>query len=410
MLHSVKKSKSAGVVLLLIAVVTAMGLMWTGDSPFDERVVTVRYLLFALSAFVSFSTPYLLFPDSLTPILQLGNVKGRDFLFYISGKVYSFYWPVYLLIAVVLFGDFHSPFELLFEKLIYFFVAGSLLTGLLLISLRRYIKSGPDSQFWKESERGREMRIKAADYFKFPLDPGSIPSLINTITVLLVGSLSVVAASALGNFLGTVYELIAGFLLMAWGFITVYNFRLKFEQTFYSSNAFFREFFRANLKGEDAESKREVHQLWWVPGSLKPHVWQYLVQLDRKIPSGRIVAAGHALIWFMAYQRPDQEFLLILWAGFALLHHLLIIMTFKNELSPPWLLNWLGSPATWLFARFWMQIRWIIPLLISMNLQLFIFGTPGYMGQIFVIIVFVAAGLGVSLFGYQKLKNEFNHH
>lgn len=409
-MHPVKKSKPTGIILLLIAVVTVMGFMWTGESPFDERIVTVRYLLFALSAFVSFSTPYLLFPDSLTPILQLGNVKGRDFLFYILGKVFSFYWPVYLLIAVLLFGDVHSPFNFLFEKIIYFFVAGTLLTGLLLISVRRYIKSGPDSQFWKESERGRQMRIKAADYFKFPLDPGSIPSLINTIVVLLAGALSVVAASALGNLLGTVYELIAGFLLLLWGLVTVYNFRNKFEQTFYSSNAFFREFFRTNLKGEEAESKREVHQLWWVPGTLKPHVWQYLVQLDRKIPSGRIVMAGHALIWFMAYQRPDQEFLLILWAGFALLHHLLIIMTFKDELSPPWLLNWLSNPATWLFARFWMQIRWIIPLVLSMNLQLFIFGTPEYADQFFVIIVFVTAGLGISLIGFQKLKNEFNDY
>lgn len=409
MVQHIGGKKSVPVVLLIIAGATAVGLMWTGESSFDERIITVRYLLFGLAAFISFSTPYLLFPDENTPMLQLGNVRGSNFTRYLFDKVMGFYWPVFLLIAVMLFGDIENPGQNLLLKSVYFVAYTSILVGLLLISVRRYVMSGPDSQFWKESDRGRELRVQAADYFKFPLDPGSIPSLVNTIVILLIGSLSVIVSASAGNAFGREYELAVGILLLIWGLFTAYRFRKKWEYSFYSSNAFFREFFRANLKGEELEARREVNQLWWVPGALKAHVWQYLVQLDRKIPSGRIVAGGHALIWFMAYQRPDPGFLIILWSLFAILHHLLIIMTFKNEISPPWLLNWMGSNNTWLFARFWMQFRWVLPLLISMNLQLFIFGVPDLTGQIFVLSAFLIAGLGVSAIGRLKLKNEFKN-
>lgn len=388
--------------------VLALGILWTGNSQFEERIVTVRYLLFILSGFIAFSTPYLFFPDSTAPVLQLGNVHGKDFQGYLLLKLYSLYWPVYMLIAVILFVDIETPSEHLISKFIYFLVATLLLSGVLLISMKRYIKSGPDSQFWKESEKGRELRIKAADYFKYPLDPGSIPSLINTIVVLLIGSISVVIASSIGNSFGIIFELPVVFLVLMWGIVEVKGFKQQMVKSFYSSNAFFREFFRVNIKGMEDSVQREVEQLWWVPSSLKMHVWQYLVQLDRKIPSGRVVAAGHALIWFMAYQKPEQDFLLVLWVLFALLHHFFMVMTFKNEFSPSWLLRWVGSRSTWIFTRFWMQLRWIVPLLISMNLQLFIFAVPDWEGQILVIAIYLITGFGISVAGSAQLKSEFN--
>lgn len=408
-MNPISKPKSTVVTLLIAAGVFAIGLMWTGYSSFDERVITVRYLMFALAAFISFSTPYLLFPDGNTPVLQLGNVSGSRFQRYLASKILHIYWPVYLLLAVLLFGDLHTPGSAIQEKFIYLVIAYLILSGMLLIAVRRYIKSGPDSQFWKESDRGRELRVKMADYFKFPLDPGSIPSLINTIIVMTAGTLIVVVAALVSASLGIMFELAVALLFFSWGLAAAWRFKDRFEQTFYSSNAFFREFFRVNIKGEEVESSREVQQLWWVPSSLKAHVWQYLVQLDRKIPSGRMVAGGHLLIWFMAYQRPEPEFLTVLWIIFGLIHHLLIVMTFKQEISPSWLLTWIGNKSTWVYTRFWMQLRWIVPLLISMNLQYFIFGTPGFPEQGLVIIIYIIAGLGVSLVGLKTLKNEFNN-
>src|SRR5690625_6852312 len=71
------------------------------------------------------------------------------------------------------------------------------LSAVLRLACYRYLQSGPDSQFWSESEKGRRYRKKAADLFKYPLDPGSIPSLMNTVLIFLTGSLLILLGTIL---------------------------------------------------------------------------------------------------------------------------------------------------------------------------------------------------------------------
>ena len=59
--------------VLLLSI--SAGLVWTGDYPFDDRIVTLRYLLFALSGLAAFITPYLLFPDPGVTLVQLANLN-----------------------------------------------------------------------------------------------------------------------------------------------------------------------------------------------------------------------------------------------------------------------------------------------------------------------------------------------
>ncbi len=398
---SIRSSQSALRILLTAAFIVAIGLMWTGYAQPDERILTLRYLLFALSGIVAFSAPYLLFPDEKAPLIQLGNLGNRPLIQYLFARLAPILWPVFLLIFVILFGDLSTPGSYLGLKLTHFLSGSFLFGAIVLFAISRNIKAGSASQFWKESEKGKKIRQNAADYFKYPLDPGSIPSLINTILITLFGAIPIL----IGTVLSGIYPPIAESLLMAVVFFiavrSFYSQRGNIISNYYATNAFFREFFGANMKGEEVSEKRTVEQLWWVPAPIGMHVWQFLVQLDRVIPAGRVVFSGHVVMLFLAYQQPDAGFLLVAWILFALLHHLFMLMTYRKEISPGWLHGWLASPATWFTARFWMQLRWILPLLIGMNLQFFIFGTPNYSLQAIVLTAYLIAsallaGIGIS--------------
>jgi hypothetical protein len=392
--------------VILTTGVIALALFWTGTVAIDERIITLRYFLFGLTGLAAFSTPYLLFPDKNATIIQLGNLTKQLLNLYLLKKLFAFTWPVFLLLTVMALGDLNRPFDDLTQKLFYLLSSLFLFSGISLYSMVRYVKCGPDSQFWQESEKGRKLRQQMADFFKYPIDPGSIPSLINTILVLLFGSAAIIAGTLLSDWFNPAAETAMMFLILLYGIGKIHRHSDEAVRNYYSTNAFFREFFGANLKGEETASRREVEQLWWVPARWRMHVWQFLVQSDRKIPAGRVVAAGHLLVLFIAYQRPDPEFLTIIWLIFALLHHLLMLLTFQPEFAPAWLMRWIDSASAWFFSRFWMQLRWVIPLLLGMNVQYFLFGMPGFESQAVVIAIYLAAAMIVSAFGVSKITKE----
>lgn len=403
---SIIPSSRKYIIAIIALMATFLGLFWVGESSFDERIITTRYLLLILAAMTAFSTPYLLFPDRNSTLLQLGNVSSERLMKYLVKRIMKLIWPVYLLIAVMMVGDIHTFSQFLVLKAVNLFTAYLILTGLILISITRYVKSGPDSQFWKESERGRDIRMKMADYFKYPIDPGSIPSLINTIWVTTLGFAIIVITAMVEQSIGGIGVFILSAVFFAVSVVYTQKNSGSILKNFYASNAFFLEFFGSNLKGEDLTSKHEVGHLWWVPPQLKVHVWQFLVQIDRKIPAGRVVFTGHLLIWFIAYQRPDPGFIAVVWVIFALLHHLFTVLTFEVEMSPGWLHRWLASRWVWLGSRFWMQLRWIVPLVLSMNAQYFVFGLPGFGVQLQVVSMFTFFAMIISAYGMSEINKE----
>tara|TARA_R100001143_G_scaffold63605_1_gene73797 strand:- start:14918 stop:16090 length:1173 start_codon:yes stop_codon:yes gene_type:complete len=383
-----------------------LGFLWVGESSLDDRIITTRYLLLILAAMTAFSAPYLLFPDRNSTLLQLGNVTSENLMIYVMKRIMKLIWPIYLLIAVMMLGDIHAAGQFLNSKFIYLLTVYLIFTGLILISIARYIKSGLDSQFWKESDRGREIRKKMADYAKYPIDPGSIPSLLNTIWITTLGFAMIIISAIIGQSWSGYGVLFLSAIFFIVSVIYIYANTDSMLKDFYASNAFFLEFFGSNLKGEDLTSKHEVAHLWWVPSRFKVHVWQFLVQIDRKIPAGRVVFTGHLLIWFFAYQRPEQEFIAAVWILFAIIHHLFLVLTFQVEMSPGWLHRWLASGWVWLGSRFWMQLRWVIPLLLSMNAQYFVFGTPDFEIQLQVVSLFIIFAMFLSAYGMSGLNKE----
>ena len=396
-----------GRLLSAVAILTVvLALFWTGENNIKERVITVRYFLFALTALVAFITPYIFFPDKNVSILQLGNLSPADFRKYLLKKTGRLFWPVYLFLFVLFFGDLQNPVADLFRKFIFTLGSFLLVSGILLLAITRYLISGESSQFWKESEKGRALRSNLAEYFKYPIDPGSIPSLLNTILVFSAGSITLVLGAILQQHTNIFIELILYFTVFGSGLIMFIKHGESIVRSFYSADAFFHEFFGVSLKGEELRIEREVDQLWWVPSRLKMHVWQFLLQLDRKIPAGRAVAAGHLAVWFIAYQRPEPQFLTIIWLLFAISHQLFTMLSIQQDLAPYWLLRWIDKSYIWTFSRFWMQLRWILPLLLSMNVQYFIFGVPDFVDQSIIIAVYLISAMMSSLFGTYKLKQD----
>lgn len=383
------------------------GILWTGGADLTDKTVSLHYLLLFLTALFSFATPYLLFPDSNSRLIQLANYSGTLLRSYLIHRWIRWVWPLFLLMLVMMSVDLLSFHCFLVEKLFTLFSGILFLIALSLFSNERYLKSGEKSRYWKESEKGQRLRKIVADLLKYPIDPGSIPTLLNTILILTTGSAVLLIGFVLNQSAGSYAELLWMLLVTAGIFIRSGRSE-TYLRAYYSGNAFFAEFFGSNLRRGGVEGQgREVHQLWWVPVTLKPHVWQFLIQLDRQIPAGRVVAAGHALIWFAAYQRPDAGSLLFLWALFALMHHFFLFFTLREEMSPRWLHRWLAGQTVWYFSRVWVQLRWILPLLVSMNLQRFLFGIPSLSDQLLILLIYLAGSLLIPLTGIRK-QNLFD--
>lgn len=400
------RKKSTNFRLFLALLVIAAGLLWTGTFAFDDRVITLRYFLFTLSGFIAFVTPYLIFPDPNSVLVQLANLTGKQLLKYILDGFASYQWPLLLLLTVIVIGDVSNPVDHLSDKLFYLFYSLSLFGGLNLIALSRYIRSGIDSQFWQESEKGRLMRKRFADYFKYPLDPGTIPSMINTFLISASGMIAVVAGAYLFNRFGILAEMSAGIVVLFIGLLSFLKLKKDTERHYYSTNAFYGEFFDSGTGGESVVERRKADQLWWVPAGIRADVWQFLQQTDRKIPAGRVVAAGHLFIWFVAYQRPGEEFITALWILFAAAHHLFILLTMQQSLAPAWLLRWIDNRFNWFLTRFWMQLRWLLPLLVSMNGQQFVFGFPGWQTQFIILLIYLLSGALLSAVAAVQLNKD----
>jgi hypothetical protein len=376
------------------------------DAAIEERIITLRYLMLGAAGFISFVTPYLLFPDSKSKLVQLGNISGRKLISYLFNRTFSYYLYVYLFILATLFADSGTTSSDLIVKASYSVYALLYISGLHSLALYMYLKVGPQSQFWQESEKGRDLRFKLANYFKYPMDPGAIPSLVNTVILALFGMLIIIIGTVAGNSFGFAAEVaLALIVFLIGGAIYFAGNRLP-ERKYYHTNSFFSEFF-GSTEGEDTiTARRKVEQLWWVPSPIRANVWQYLQQIDRKIPAGRAVASGHVLVWLVAYQKPDINFMIGVWTLFAVTHHLFILLTMQRNFSPHWMLRWLSPIKSWVFSWFWMQVRWLLPLVISMNAQLFIFGVPRGSDQLFIIAVYLTSALAVAFVGGFRLKKS----
>lgn len=385
---------------LLLLAITIGSFFWVWQESIGERIVTLRMFIFFISGFIAFAMPFILFPDRYTSVNQLGNISGNRLMLHLYKRSSFLFNSCIVIFAVVCFGDVHTPTENLITKAAYFVIGTVLFSGLYLIALARYTRNGIQSQYWKESERGKEIRRQVADYLKYPMDPGSIPSLITTLMVTVLGMIAVSIGALLSSGFGAIGESIPAVAVLVLGWFSFQKTGRDIERYYYATNGFFREFFEETVSGKEEKSGIRVPQLWWVPKQLKPGVWALLVQLDRKFPAGRVLVIGHMIAWFIAYQRPGEEVMTTVWLLFALLHHAIIVFSFSDEFAPLWWQRWTGSASTWVCVRAWIQFRWILLLAGSIYVNSLIFGYPGYAQQGTVLAVYIISAFVVATAGH----------
>jgi len=374
-----------------------IGLLWAGGESVEGRVVAIRMFLFFGSALIAFITPYMLYPDPNAPILQLGNIAEGHLFRHLLQRSSALWGGSVIFMAAVCFVDLSSPLADLQVKLFYFLYGSLFFSGLMIYSICRYTRSGISSQFWKESERGKEMRTKMGDYFKYPIDPGSIPSFINTVVVGGLGMLAVSAGAGFYGGFGMIYEGIAAVVILVFSVYAVGKLLSNLLVNYYASNAFFNEFFGETIAGQESVARIKVNQLWWVPGKMKSHVWALLLQLDRKFPAGRLLFVGHLLVWLLSYQRPSEDVMISAWLLFALFHHVIIFVALSDRYAPGWFRRWIGSSFEWILVRAWIQLRWILILSASMLFNGWIFGHLSYTAQGGIMLLYVVSALLISL-------------
>jgi hypothetical protein len=362
----------------------------------DSRLVMMRYLLFALSGLFAFILPYISFPDPGSRLYQLGNIKAK--------KLSRFYlirhrpvWSICLLILIaVALADSRGVTDEYTSQLLLAFYGLLFFAGIYLYAAYRYLKIGKDSQEWQEGLRGLHLRKRLAEIAKYPVDPGSIPSLINSVVISLIGMLGVVAGAMLYGFFGQGAELLFSAGMFLFGFYKYRSLEGTADRLFYQANAFFNEFFGVSAgPGSDREPLK-VDQLWWIPGRWKANSWGLMLQMDRKIPAGRYIAVGHLFVWVIAYQDAGRSAMFAAWLLFALLHHGFLMLTATQAIAPKWWLRTLDKPVHWMIGRFWIQVRWLLPMTLSMMLMKWLFGVMTWEDLSLVFAVYLLAGALIS--------------
>jgi len=373
------------------------------------RMVYLRYLLFALSGLLAFILPYLSFPDSAARFYQLGNASPQQLLRSYFRRHRLIWGTALLLILITALADPELRLSDLSDRLTLVLYGLLFLTGIYLFSAARYYRIGRDSQEWNEGRRGAELRKRLAELAKYPVDPGSVPSLISTVVISALGMMAVVTGALVHSLVGIWGEVLVAALLFLAGVKSIRSVRALSDRFYYQANAFFSEFFTASSSPELDREPLQIGQLWWVPERWKSHSWALMLQMDRKLPAGRFIITGHLFLWVVAYQEAGTGVMLSAWAVFAVMHHGLLTLTTQRAIAPKWWLRALDRPVHWILSRFFIQVRWLLPLMASMLVMNWLFGY--FSGaEIFAIgLWYLLSGLLIAIvisFRYERYWNR----
>ncbi len=352
---------------LVPGLVLLSALLWLShDLVLEDRIVLFRYLAMAFAACMAFITPHLLFPDGdKTLILQINPSPRRLFLHHLV-KLRGIWLYGLAAAAVIAFGDSAAPGQDFHDKTRLFGTAIIALTAIMLYALYRFVTIGASSQRWNEGKAGRRLFETLDSVGKStPADAGMFPTFLSTILVTFAGMMSVVLSAAIPHAVLAVLPFVL--------FLGFAGYRLgrevrSYDRLYYQSDAFYDELFTNPATGtKESRQPATYESIYWVPERWRAAVWTQIVQLDRKRPMGRIIALLTFTYW------------LLIWLGTPVTWHagwLLFWIIAKNMLawpvsvsavSPPLFHWWMMPSGDWMIARFFLQIRWTLALLLTVS-------------------------------------------
>lgn len=365
--------------LLCLVAGYAAVLLADGAGPAERAALLRFWALFAVGVF-AVAAPHVLLPDPDLDLLQLLNPSPSGLLRHGLRR----WGPVVALLAFPCFllalfdpGRFEAALP---EKALHLAANLLLILGGGLYSFARYAAIGQVSQEWQEGKRGRLLHRLEEETPMQPLGipDGLIPAVTATGGIFLVGALGMVAEAYAARYApGWVWG--PGLLLLGWAVAKLLRLRPVYDRHFYATNAFYGEIFRS-AGGVRAAQREPIpyEAVYWAPRRLKPHVWAILRQLDRRLPLGRLILLGHLLLWMLFLQKAGSAVIAAYLLLFSTLKNATVYLVATEDFAPAAFQVTQQSPVVWAATRFFVNLRWTLPLLLSLLVVAFLDAGFGY--------------------------------
>lgn len=361
-----------------VAVVTALLLVMmflyafasiASDADIGQRSYYLRYFNFILSGFFAFATPHLLYPDKKLPLLRLMN-PDKVTLF-ITQYRHLFFWIALILTGqfILVFFDTANPLDISPGK-IKLVASGFFFTlSISLLSLILYVRLGRQSQEWQEGKRGRRFMKALIEQGKSTGAPaGTLPTIIVTVILTAGGMLSVVLATWLTAFTGIYLEWLAAVLLLLPALVLMGGSLPVYDRLFYQTNSFYFELFKdPGNRGQEEWEPVPYRALYWIPETYRTAAWLSLLQFDRKLPLGRVMAVCHLVLWVLIYNDASTPLIHMWLGGFIILQNAASYLLITPPFAPPSFQVNHFTPTGWIGARFFVNMRWFFPLILNLS-------------------------------------------
>ena len=371
----------------LAAAAVLAGLGWTAGEGLDHAAAArlVRAVGIGLSAVLAVLVPHVLFPDPHRGALQLANPDGRQLM---TRQILRWV-PIPLALAAVP-AVAAGGGALAVEGALAVLAVGA-------FALARVVGLGERVQRWESAKAGGWYRALYtwAPPLHFQVPEPLVPGLLVTGEIFLMGSAVAVAGQAGGSAWGiaatAMLAVVSGALLL--------RHLPTADRAFWTSNGVWADAFR-QTDAADARQAIQHDAVYWAPRSLRPTVWAGLVSLDRRFPLGRVAAVALALVAGTRLAGASAGVQVAALGVYLVAVNGPVALT-ADALVPGPLAMRIGGVGRWAAARFWMNARWLPPLVAVGLLLAWLtdlpLGTVAVWAAVYLGVAALSAGLATVL-------------
>lgn len=352
---------------LLLGVLAYFSVEAGAGASLETRVTMLGYCVLFASALFATSLPNALIPDSLLSFHQLVNTSPRALFAAQFRRWLPWIGSMLVPPAIIAFYDPGAYAESLGSKFLMALGSMIAIAAIGMYSFAFYYGIGPVAQRWQEGTAGQWYdRLKEYSSHPVPLPRGLIPALTATSRVFSLGIVVAIVQLYLTRDAVTIHLLWPALALFLWAVVRLQRLQASFDRAYYHTNAFYREIFQ---RGSLRTSEREpisYEAVYWVPARWRSHAWVNLVQLDRVMPIGRFFAIGLFVLAILIWQRIDPVYITTYLLLFIAAKNLASLTLSRADINPPVLQRLFQSRLDWSLTRFFINVRWTLPLLIGL--------------------------------------------
>ncbi len=333
------------------------------DGTASLHALLLRYAFVAAGAF-AIAPPQVLLPDPAVRVLQLITPSPRALLLR-QLRAWGTVVAAFLVppLALAWEAEGAGRWFVLAE-------AALVLFGVGLYAFEHYTALGPVSQEWQDGRRGGWYRDRIArdPRASLQIPHGLVPSVLASVRVFGVAVLVILSTAALSNAGYGSAAWLPGLVLLGLAGRKLARRAEHYDHAFYATNALYTE---ALASGGTRISEREpvaYDAVYWSPPALRPHVWAGLLQLDRRLPLGRLFALGVLGLWVLLLQEaPSAVVAGVLALGLVAKNGAVALLT-PVRLAPRAFGLALQSETGWTATRFLVNVRWTLPLALLLGI------------------------------------------